>query len=37
VDGIAGIVEAVRNAERERARFRGVLEKLQSVIAEALA
>jgi hypothetical protein len=37
LDGIAGIVEAVRTAERERSHLRGVLEKLQAVIADALS
>jgi len=36
LDGIAGIVEAVRTADRERNQLRGVLEKLQAVIADAL-
>ena len=36
LDGIAGIVDAVRTAERERAQLRGVLEKLQAVIAGVL-
>lgn len=36
VDGLAGILEAVRNSERERARLRSALERLQSVVAEAL-
>src|SRR5688572_12588193 len=33
LDGLAGIVDAVRNAERERAQLRSVLERLQAVIA----
>jgi len=37
LDGLAGIVDAVRTAERERAHLRGVLEKLQAAIADALA
>ena len=37
LDSIAGIVEAVRTAERERTSLRAVLEKLQAVIADALA
>ncbi len=36
IDGIAGIVAAVKNAERDRERFRGVLEKLRAVVADAL-
>jgi transposase len=37
IDGLASILEAVKGAERERAQLRAVLEKLQSVIADALA
>ncbi len=37
LDGLAGIVDAVRNAERERTQLRSVLERLQAVIADALA
>ena len=34
--GISGILDAVRNAERERTSLRAVLERLQIVIADAL-
>jgi transposase-like protein len=37
VDGIAGILDMVKNAERERAQLRAVLEKIQTVINGALA
>ncbi|HEX6810631.1 MAG TPA: hypothetical protein VF384_03305 [Planctomycetota bacterium] len=37
IDGLAGILDAVRNAERERTQLRAVLEKIQSVLADALA
>ena len=36
-DGIAGIVAAVQASERERARLRAALEKVQAVIADALS
>src|SRR5436190_20224555 len=36
-DGLAGIVEMVKNTERERMRLRGALEKIQAVLADALA
>ncbi len=35
-DGLAGILDAVKGAERERAQFRAALEKIQTVIADAL-
>lgn len=37
LDSLAGIVDAVRNAERERNHLRSVLERLQAVVADALA
>jgi transposase-like protein len=37
LDGIAGILDTVRNSERERTQLRAALEKMQAVIAEALA
>jgi hypothetical protein len=37
IDGIAGILDAVRGADRERAQLRAALEKIQGVIADALA
>jgi hypothetical protein len=37
VDGLGGILDAVRNSERERAGMRAALEKIQAVIASALA
>lgn len=36
-DGLAGILEAVQGGERERARLRAALEKIQAVLADALA
>ena len=35
-DGLAGILDAVKGAERERAQLRAALEKIQAVIADAL-
>jgi len=37
LDGLAGIIDAVKNTERERAQLRGALEKIQAVLADALA
>ena len=37
MDGIAGILEMVKNADRERAQLRAVLEKIQAVLNGALA
>ena len=37
LDGIAGILDAVKNSERERAQLRGALEKIQAILADALA
>jgi hypothetical protein len=37
LDGIAGILDAVKNSERERAALRAALEKIQAVISDALA
>ena len=37
INGLDSILDAVKNGERERARMRAALEKLQSVIADALA
>ena len=37
MDGLAGILSAVQGAERDRVRLRGALEKIQAVIASALA
>jgi len=36
LDGIEGILATVRNADRERAQLRSALEKIQSLIADAL-
>lgn len=36
LDGIAGIVAAVQASERERARLRAALEKVQAVLADVL-
>lgn len=37
LDGIAGILEAVQNSDRERAQLRGALEKIQALVADVLA
>jgi hypothetical protein len=37
MDGLEGIVAAVKNNERERAQLRGALERIQGIIGEALA
>lgn len=36
IDGLSGILDAVRNAERERASLRTALERLQTIVADAL-
>lgn len=36
LDGITGILEAVKNSQRERERMQVALEKIQTVIADAL-
>lgn len=36
-DGIAGILDAVKNSERERAQLRAALEKIQAMVADALS
>ena len=36
IDGIAGILDVVKNAERQRSQMRAALEKIQAVIANAL-
>jgi hypothetical protein len=35
--GFAGILDAVKNSERERAQMRAALEKIQALLADALA
>jgi transposase-like protein len=37
LDGLAGILEAVKDNEIQRAKLRGALEKIQAVLADALA
>jgi hypothetical protein len=37
MDGIAGILDAVKSADRERAQLRAALEKIQALISDALA
>jgi len=37
LDGLAGILDSVKNAERERAQLRAALEKIQALLASALA
>ena len=37
LDGIAGILDVVKTAERQRTQVRAALEKIQAVIADALA
>lgn len=36
-DGIAGILDAVKNSERERSQLRAALERIQSLVSDALA
>jgi hypothetical protein len=36
LDGIAGILDVVKNAERQRTQMRAALERIQAVIADAL-
>ncbi len=36
LDGIAGIVAAVQSGERERGKMRAALERIQSILADAL-
>jgi transposase len=35
--GLDGILDAVKNSEKDRSRMRAALEKIQAVIADALA
>lgn len=37
LDGLAGILAAVKGAEQDRAQLRAALEKMQAIIAAALA
>jgi hypothetical protein len=37
LDGLAGLLDAVKGADRERSQLRAALERIQSVIADALA
>jgi len=37
LDGLSGILDTVKNAERERAQLRAALEKIQALLADALA
>src|SRR5262245_53207243 len=36
IDGLGGLLEAVRSVERDRNEMRGVLEKVQSILSAAL-
>jgi len=36
MNGIAGILDMVRNSERERAQLRAALERVQGILADAL-
>lgn len=36
-DGIAGILDAVKNGERERTQMRAALEKIGSILSDVLA
>ena len=36
-DGIAGVLDAVQHSEKERAQLRAALERIQTVLAEALS
>ena len=37
LDCLAGILDAVKQSDRERAQLRSALERIQAVIADALA
>lgn len=37
LDGLAGILDAVKNRDRQRVQLRAALEKIQAVLADALA
>ena len=37
LDGIAGILDMVKNADREHAQLRSALDKIQAVLESALA
>ena len=37
MDGLAGLLDAVKGTERERAQLRGALEKIQALVRDALA
>jgi hypothetical protein len=37
MDGIAGILEMVKNTDRERAALRGALERIQALVNDALS
>ena len=37
IDGLAGILDAVQNSERQRVQLREALEKIQAVLVNALA
>jgi hypothetical protein len=36
LDNIAGILDAVKNSERDRAAMRTALERIQGILADAL-
>src|SRR5262245_2126174 len=36
IDGLGGLLEAVRSVEKERNEMRGVLEKVQAILSAAL-
>lgn len=36
-DGLAGIMDAVKNSERDKGRMRQALERIQAMVADALA
>ena len=37
LNSIAGILDMVKNSERERTQLRGAIERIQSLVADALA
>jgi hypothetical protein len=37
MDGLAGLLDAVKGTERERAQLRSALEKIQALVRDALA
>ena len=36
IDGLAGILDAVKSSERERMQLRGALQRIHGILADAL-